>query len=434
MRSVTVPVATRAWLGYSGDVDATSGAAQEVEQTLQLARQAAERQIARYRVWIFGFVFALATFVGLFVLHSRAIDLAIGPGLWGLMWIYAIVLKRWVDRRGASERLAYLSIVADLVGVAALFALTPRSPLGTQVVVHYAVPTFILVLIAHLLRSDGRAAMLGGLTSAVLIPLVLLAHEPLGQFTLGLSLGGVLVGLIGRATAQQTRRHLETFARLQRLRRYLSPQAVERVMRARPEAALSLGGRLATVTMLAADLRGFTAMSEKLTPDQVVTQLNAYHGTMLAEVHKHGGVLDKFIGDGTLVIFGLPLGLQEATPDCGAAAAVACARDMLVALDRHNVQRVKDGQVPLRMGLGVHTGPVIAGNIGAPGERLEFTVIGDAVNTASRLEGLTKEAGTPRLISSATVARLDGSSGLRELAPMHAKGKEALLRVFAPAP
>jgi adenylate cyclase len=276
-------------------------------------------------------------------------------------------------------------------------------------------------------------SLLGGVTTALLIPPVYLLREPLNPFMFGLSLGAILVGLIGWATARQTRRNLETFARLQLLRRYLSPQAVERVMLDNPEVALSLGGRLATVTMLAADLRGFTSMSEKLSPDQVVSQLNAYHGTMLAEVRKHGGVLDKFIGDGTLVIFGLPLGPVEAAADCGASAAVACARDMLAALDRHNAERAKDGHGPLRMGIGLHTGPVIAGNIGAAGHRLEFTVIGDAVNTASRLEGLTKEAGTPLLISSETVARLADSKGLRELEPMHAKGKEALLRVFAPS-
>jgi len=300
-------------------------------------------------------------------------------------------------------------------------------------VLHVATPTFLLVLVAHLLRSDGRVSLLGGVTAALLIPPILLQHEPPNPFIFGLSLGAVLVGLMGWATAQQTRRNLETFARLQLLRRYLSPQAVERVMLDHPDAALSLGGRLVTVTLLATDLRGFTAMSEKLAPGEVVAQLNAYHGAMLAEVRKHGGVLDKFIGDGALVIFGLPIGPVEAPADCGASAAVACAKDMLAALARHNAERAKKAQDPLRMGLGVHTGPVVAGNIGAPGERLEFTVIGDAVNTAARLESLTKEANTPLLISSETADRLGDAKGLRELEPMHAKGKETALRVFAPS-
>jgi adenylate cyclase len=117
-------------------------------------------------------------------------------------------------------------------------------------------------------------------------------------------------------------------------------------------------------------------------------------------------------------------------PDCGAQAAIACAREMLTALAEHNHDRASDGAPPLRMGIGIHTGPVVAGNIGAPGYRLEFTVIGDAVNTVSRLEGLTKEAAVPVLVSAASVERLPSSQGLRELPPLYARGKEQAIRVY----
>jgi adenylate cyclase len=138
-----------------------------------------------------------------------------------------------------------------------------------------------------------------------------------------------------------------------------------------------------------------------------------------------GGVIDKFIGDGTLVVFGL-----DAAPAVGATAAVRCAEEMLSALELHNEERGRLGQPPLQMGIGIHTGPVIAGNIGAPGRRLEFTVIGDAVNTASRLEGLTKERGAPVLISSATVDLLADRSAVREVAPVSIRGKERVHAVF----
>jgi class 3 adenylate cyclase len=210
------------------------------------------------------------------------------------------------------------------------------------------------------------------------------------------------------------------------LRRYLSPAAVERVLRDDPDAATAVGGKLLTVTLLAADLRGFTALSEKLSPKEIVEQLNAYHAVMIEVIEEHRGAIDKFIGDGTLVVFGL-----DEEPSAAARSAVACSRAMLEALDAHNAERAARGLDPLRMGIGVHTGSVIAGNIGVPGRRLEFTVIGDAVNTASRLEGQTKIAGTPVLVSNDTAELLESEAGLRELSPVTMRGKEKSLRVFA---
>jgi class 3 adenylate cyclase len=167
-------------------------------------------------------------------------------------------------------------------------------------------------------------------------------------------------------------------------------------------------------------------MSEKLTPDEIVEQLNAYHGAMVEVIGRHHGVIDKFIGDGVLVIFGL-----GSSPEEGARAAVSCAKEMLSALDHHNAERSAHGMRALKMGIGVHTGSVVAGNIGVPGLRLEFTVIGDAVNTASRLEGLTKELGAPGIVSAKTVELLGGSPGLRELPTASVRGKADTVQVFA---
>jgi adenylate cyclase len=181
---------------------------------------------------------------------------------------------------------------------------------------------------------------------------------------------------------------------------------------------------------MATDLRGFTTFSEKLSPDEVVRQLNGYHGTMVAEVARHGGEVDKFIGDGMLATFGLERRERAAPSDHGASAAVECARSMLGALETLNAERANDGLPPLQMGIGIHTGDVVAGNIGAPG-RLEFTVIGDAVNTAARLESATKELHVPAVASAATVERLSEPRGLRALEAVHLKGKAHPLSVYA---
>ena len=403
----------------------------EIEQTLAFARQTTERQLATYRVWMFGFLCLVSYPISYFNGDSRSLEGLRSPAVLTLLAVYALLLRARVLRREVTDRVVWLSIVGDLLGVATAFWVAVPSEQSRFIETHVAAPTFICILAVNLLRNDGRAAILAGGVTALVLPVVLFRQEPFNFLPIALALGCIPMSIIGVAAARQSRRTLDTFARLRLLRRYLAPQAVARVLRDNPEAAFSLGGRLLTVTLLSADLRDFTALAEKLTPDEVVRQLNAYHGAMLKVVRRHGGMLDKFIGDGTLVVFGLPEEEGAAGPsDQGAAAAVACAREMLWTLAVHNAERAKLQHAPLRMGIGVHTGPVVAGNIGAAGERLEFTVIGDAVNTASRLEGLTKQAAKALLISAATVQRLTTVEDLSELAPMHVKGKDLPLRVF----
>jgi len=413
--------------------DGLTIASREIEQTLRLARDAVEEQIARYRAWTFGGIAASTLVVAATMSAQGKAPQLVPPAYFALLTGYGLALQPLVRRVGAHRALVYGSLTLDLVAVVALFPfMTHIDPdQSARFAVHLAGPGLALILFVNALRGDRTASIIGAVIASVLIVAVLTPMEGFHPAQIGLAAGFWVLGAVSVASARQGRRNLDNFARLQLLRRYLSPAAVERVMRDHPDAALALGGRLLTVTLLSADLRGFTAMSEQLTPDQVVLQLNAFHGAMLEEIDRHGGVLDKFIGDGILVVFGLEAAVGAPPGDCGARSGVACATGMLSALARHNEDRSKRGQAPLKMGIGVHTGPVVAGNIGAPGRRLEFTVIGDAVNTAARLEGLTKEAGTPVLVSAATMERLEGEHELTELAPMTARGKAGFLRVYA---
>jgi adenylate cyclase len=399
----------------------------EVDQTLRLARDATELQIARYRVGSFASVLLLTT-----VLRLAGIADTWTPAFFfGGALVYALLIRLYLTRYGNPAPLAIVALLLDLSMSVIIFrfiahrAAAPQRAQNLVYATYIAGPAMVLMLFINALRNSIRFALIGCLFALVIYFATLPAMEGFhpAQISVGLIL--VLAGVIGMASAVQTRKNLDIFARLQLLRRYLPPEAVDRVMRDDPGAALSLGGRLVTVTLLAADLRGFTAMSEDLSPNEVMSQLNAYHGVMIDVIERHGGAIDKFIGDGTLVVFGLA-GAKEAA----AAAAVSCAGAMLDALGAHNEERVRAGAKPLAMGIGVHTGPVIAGNLGVPGRRLEFTVIGDAVNTVSRLEGQTKGSGSPVIVSAETAELLPSKNGLRELAPVSLRGKVREVRVY----
>jgi adenylate cyclase len=410
---------------------ATQEAREQIEATLRHSREETELQIARYRVG----VFALGLVVNVGMSLPRK-DIPLSPTvILGVATVYAFIVWRFIRARGALPAVTYAVVVLDMAIMGATFLVTTalngidERYAGYPMLILPAV-LFTLMLL-NSLRYSRSAAVVGAVSALIIFPLVEL---PVVGFHPAEIVVEVLLGAAGYITyrsAQRARESLDRFARLQLLRRYLSPAAVERVLRANPDEALALGGELLTVTLLAADLRDFTAMSEKLSARDVVEQLNEYHGAMLEQIDRHGGLLDKFIGDGTLAVFGLRTAMPAAQADAGASAAVACARSMREALDALNARRGQRGQPPLRMGVGIHTGQVIAGNIGAPGRRLEFTVIGDSVNTVARLEGLTKEAGVPVLITSATADRLPNRDGLREMPAMHAKGKEQALSVLA---
>jgi len=203
------------------------------------------------------------------------------------------------------------------------------------------------------------------------------------------------------------------------LERFLSPEVVEMVV-ANPD--IRLGGINQEVTVMFADIRGFTTMSEEMEPGRVVEILNEYFTRVTDVIFDNGGTLDKYIGDAVMAVFGAPISKGN-----DAAAAVNSAiqiQRLLVELNRDAAAR----QWPeLRVGIGINTGSAIAGNIGSP-RRLDYTVVGDAVNTAQRL--MTNAAGGQILISESTARKLGKTFDLERLPELKVKGRSEAVPVF----
>jgi adenylate cyclase len=181
--------------------------------------------------------------------------------------------------------------------------------------------------------------------------------------------------------------------------RYVSKEVAEQVLKD----GADLGGENVPATVLFADIRDFTALTESLPPQQVVDLLNRYYTRMVDAIIEHGGWVNKFGGDSLLAVFGAPI----RQPD-HALRAVNAAWSMKCALAEFNTEQEAMGLQPITIGIGISSGEMVAGNVGGK-KRLEYTVIGDPVNLASRLESLTKEWKTPVLLSEHTEALLDKS-------------------------
>lgn len=227
---------------------------------------------------------------------------------------------------------------------------------------------------------------------------------------------GVMVGLTHRAVAQM-------FAGLRQrdnLTRFLPRQVADRVMAA---GYSTLAPVEREVTVLFSDIRGFTALSEGLSPREVLRMLDDYFGRMSQVVKGHDGVVGKFLGDGMLAFWGVPDRLDD-----HALRAVRAARDMRRVLAELNAHRATSNLAPLKIGIGIHTGNVAAGMLGQL--QAEYTVIGDAVNVASRVEGLTKDHGVDLLISETTWAQLPEPRRGDKLASAEIRGRKAPIVLY----
>ena len=289
----------------------------------------------------------------------------------------------------------------------------------------FTTAVFVALLMLGALVLDARLTIGSALVASGLELLLLRqAGTSLAMMLSGVALIGLTAllsryarqraeALVGSVVDQQLRRS--------QLSRYFSPDVVAAI-----EDPTLPATRRVEVTLLFSDLRGFTTLSERLDGEHVVRLLGRYHERMVDVLFADGATIDKFLGDGIMAWFDSTGGRAD-----HAERAIRCAIEMHRALMELNTESAATGEPELRMGIGIHTGSVILGDIGSA-QRREYTAIGDPVNVAARIESLTKTLKAPVLVSEAARDAAGEGLGLSALGELEVRGKSQPIRVFAP--
>jgi class 3 adenylate cyclase len=388
---------------------ATAPSHEVLARFLDQARVRGERSVGRARLVLIALVLLLQ-----FLIYAPAEFISGNPRPWvaigGLAFgaLGSALLLRWTRGAAPPALLPSLSVALDsLTALTASLpgALWPRPDYPGQL--HFqSLAFFLLCILAASLRLDRRALALSIGLNLGCVGILLGIDAQTGAAVLDnhiadwLLWGSAFVGasLLAEASVTRTLRLVHDGAAsvlaAERARQTLGVYVSEEIAQVALQAEdLRVGGERREVAVLFSDLRGFTRYGQHLSPERLVSELNDYLDAMVQQIRAEGGVVDKYIGDAIMVVFGIPLEQPDA-----AARALRTALAMQAAMGAHNDARAARGLPPLQQGIGLHLGPVVVGNIGTR-ERMQYTVIGDAVNVASRLESATKEAGVPILAS-----------------------------------
>lgn len=305
--------------------------------------------------------------------------------------IFAVVVTQRV-KQGTPKRAMWFPLVFIVIdagfflGMAAI-AKSIGEPAHPEVVA----VTYAVLIVFSVARVRALHAIASTVVSIVCVAAIAWfggwAHPVFTPFTCSCLLA---LGLLITFTNARIRNMFVDIRRRENLSRFLPRQVVDRILKTD---GASLHPVQREVTVLFSDIRSFTTMSESMPPKEVLEFLDGYFGHMGQIVRGHEGMLNKFLGDGLLAVWGVP-----DTQDDHAERAIKAAMDMRRKMVELNQDRVREGKPPFKIGIGVHTGIVAAGMLGGADQR-EYTVIGDAVNLASRIEGLTKGAGVDILAS-----------------------------------
>lgn len=347
--------------------------------------------------------------------QSDGIQVAVGLAYTVYAFVTLLAVRRFTGGdpgRALRRPLALMVVDFSLVTAMAMLDVSrgePFSPgqhvIATAIVMSFAVARTSLVHVVGsvvlALAGYALASSYGGQLRSHITVFVMAGYLVLG----------FMIGITNRAVS----RMFTGLRQRDNLTRFLPRQVADRVIKLGPKALAPIERE---VTVMFSDIRGFTGMSEGMGPTEVLTMLDDYFGRMSQIVKGHDGVVGKFLGDGLLAYWGVPDRLED-----HAIRAVRAARDMRRAVRELNQHREQGGLAAIQIGIGIHTGNVAAGMLGGTLQS-EYTVIGDAVNVASRVEGLTKEHGFDVLVSETTWARLPEPRRGQRIASAEIRGRK----------
>jgi adenylate cyclase len=381
-----------------------------------LTQQVLRSELIRIKALIGTAVFIAVVFSILYVVDPYALDhlwhgrlkpyyvyAVLAPFVLFELWVHSVISRHLGLDRDVPVIRRYIGALIETSMPTVGLALEINS-MGSVQALGFVVPlVYFIFVILSTLRLDFWLSTFTGFVAAAQLLAMAMFYHPAGAadpapdlfYHAARSFIILLCGMLAGAVGIQLRRQFEAsiLAATARDRvtnlfgQHVSPQVVARLM----AEGTTAGSDIRRVAVMFVDFRSFTAGARTRSPQQVVDRLDGAFAVLVDILDRHGGIVNKFLGDGFLALFGAPFEAPDA-----AHRAVAAAREMLVANDHAN----QATSWPLRIGIGIHIGEVVAGNIGSP-RRKEYTVIGDTVNFAARLEALNKDLNSQFLISSA---------------------------------
>jgi adenylate cyclase len=337
------------------------------------------------------------------------LNLILAPLILFELWVHAMIRRYLKLDRDIPVIRRYLGALIETSLPTVALAVHIQN-MGEVQALGFVMPfAYFIFIILSTLRLDFWLSTFTGFVAAAELLAMALYYHPLptngpapdityhGARSLIILISGILAGAVGVQLRRQFAASIRAATARDRVTnlfgQHVSPQVVERLLAEGADA----GSDIRRVAVMFVDFRSFTAGARSRSPQEVVERLDGAFAVLVEILDRHGGIVNKFLGDGFLALFGVPFETAEAAQH-----AVAAAREMLVAMEGINMAN----NWKLRIGIGIHFGEVVAGNIGSP-RRKEYTVIGDTVNFAARLESLNKEFNSQLLISAAVRDALD---------------------------